>query len=85
MTTTTIHKYWDLDNKRVFFDWTPDRPFDEYNGQYTMILPDSCKVYQKDCFTYIGYNGELYDLLTDKNAKPFIQVGKFKRIYFEIN
>jgi hypothetical protein len=82
--TTTIYKYYDVDNSRVFFDWTPDRPAGEYHGQCSMVLPDSCKVYKQDCFTYIEYNGELYDLLTDKDAKPYIQVGKYKKIYFDI-
>jgi hypothetical protein len=82
--TTTIYKYYDVDNSRVFFDWTPDRPAGEYHGQCSMVLPDSCKVYKQDCFTYIEYNGELYDLLTDKDVKPYIQVGKYKKIYFDI-
>jgi len=84
MTTTTIYKYYDADNNRVFYDWTADRPFDEYNGKYMMTLPEDCKVYKKDCFTYIEHDGELYDLLTDKDAKPYIQVGKYKRVYFDI-
>jgi hypothetical protein len=82
--TTTVYKYWDVDNSRVYYEWTPDRPSDECNGQYTMLLPDTCKAYKKDCFTYVEYDGELYDLLTDKDAKPYIQVGKYKRVYFDI-
>jgi hypothetical protein len=82
--TTTIYKYYDVDNSRVFFDWTPDRPQDEYNGRYMMTLPEDCKVYKKDCFTYIEHKGELYNLLTDKDAKTYIQVGKYKKIYFDI-
>jgi hypothetical protein len=82
--TTTIYKYYDVDNSRVFFDWTPGRPQDEYNGRYMMTLSDDCKVYKKDCFTYIEHKGELCDLLTDMDAKPYIQVGKYKRLYFDI-
>jgi hypothetical protein len=82
--TTIIYKYYDVDNDRVFYDWTPERPNDEYYGQYNMILPDTCKVYKKDCFMYIEYDGELFDLLTDKDAKPYIQVGVYKKIYFDI-
>lgn len=81
---TTIYKYYSVEDNRVFFDWTPNRPQEEYHGEYMMVLPDDCKVYNKDCFTYIDYNNELYDLLTDNQERPYIQIGKFKKLYFEV-